>query len=60
MKLIYEDDEGRRIEIQEPGQEYNIYELGEVIKQLLLAIGYHPNSVDELFGVEQENEKEID
>jgi len=42
----------QRVEIEGNGED--IWAYGDIIKQALLGIGFHPNSVKELFGEEEE------
>lgn len=36
--------------------EENIWEIAQLLKQVLLGIGFHPESIDEIFVKEEENE----
>ena len=49
MKLNWEDSDGNKVEIVNPCDELTIEEMKEEIRRLLLAIGYHPNNINEVF-----------
>jgi hypothetical protein len=56
MKIIIdnqmESPYHQRVEIEGDGED--IWAYGEIIKQALLGLGFHPNNIKELFNEEEE------
>lgn len=48
MKIIIEDEYGSCV-VEEPGSDQDIYEVMDLIERVLLAKGFHINSIKEGF-----------
>ena len=47
-KIIFEDGDGERVTLE--GDFVQIGDLFQALKRMCLAVGYHPENVQELFG----------
>jgi len=54
-KITIEDD-FIKMKAEISGEGSDIWSVGELIKQALLGIGYHPDTVKDLFNEEEESE----
>ena len=52
IEVEWEDRNGNSVTVTDEKPDLGIEKIGQLIRQALLGIGYHPASVNELFGDE--------
>ena len=52
IEIKWEDRDGNSVTVTDESPDLGILEMGQLMRQALLGIGYHPDTVNELFGDE--------